>query len=124
MAGNPRTKEGVGNVSNINDAIIEALRPTGIYTTANRKQAKTNVYFVFNYDSTGDNFGDDAPNNERYLIQIHLFCPPDKDTVELIGKVKKLLFENDFTFPEMINDSDEEAQHLIFECEKVVEVYG
>lgn len=108
----------------VNQQIIEALSPTGWLVAADVKQAETNQYFVFNYDSLGDNFGDNAPHDERYLIQIHLFCPSTLDTVDLRNTVKRLLFESDFTFPSVYDASDEDGQHWVFECETVVAVYG
>ena len=123
MARNPGKEDGECPM-NINEQIKTALAPTGWLVVSDVKQADTKQYFVFNYESLGDNFGNNAPGNERYIIQIHLFCPPKLDTVDLRNKVKKLLFENDFTFPSVISASDEDGQHWVFECEAVVEAYG
>ncbi len=109
---------------NVNERITQALAPTGWLVVPDEKLADTKQYFVFNYVSLGDNFGDDAPQHERYLVQIHIFCPSTLDTVALRQQAKRLLFEAGFTFPNLISASDADGQHWVLECELSVAVYG
>lgn len=108
----------------INSTIIKSLEPIGWPVVSSERRTEENRYIVFNYTSLPDNFGDDAPQHERYLIQIHMFCPSVTNTVVLRKQVKRLLFESGFTFPTMTDASDDEGQHWVFECEMAVGPYG
>lgn len=109
---------------NINRTIIKALAPMGLPVVSSERRTEEPRHIVFNYTSVPDNFGDDAPQHERYLIQIHLFCPSALNTMALRKQIKQLLFESGFTFPNMTDASDEDGQHWVFECEMVVALYG
>lgn len=74
-------------------------------------------YFVFNYETLPCSFGDDDAPYERYLIQLHYFCPRGENTVKLRKKIKRSLVEAGFTFPSETNVSDSDGQHYVFEFE-------
>lgn len=74
-------------------------------------------YYTFNYDTSGANFGDDEPEHERALIQVHLVCPLVYNSLTQIKLTKQRLFALGCTWPEMTDASDEAGQHYIFECE-------
>lgn len=76
---------------------------------------KDEAYFVFNYNTIPDDFGNNQPNHERALIQVHLFCPHGFNSVQLRKDVKLALLHAGFTYPYTTNASDEDGQHWVFE---------
>lgn len=101
----------------INQEIIAALAGLGPDIVPDVYTGDENEYIVFNYSSLPDDFGDDMPGEERYLIQIHLFSPPKKNRLALRRQIKQRLFAADFGWPSETNASDEDSQHFIYECE-------
>lgn len=76
-------------------------------------------YYTFQCESLGADFGDDEPGSERWLVSIHLFAPPDENCVRRGRMTKRALFNAGFTWPQMTDASDQDGQHLVFECETV-----
>lgn len=113
----------------VNQKIIAALKPIGVPvvpdTYDEKYDGKSAAYCTFNYTTIPAEFGDDAPRCERYLIQVHFFCPERSKSLEQRGKMKRLLFQAGFTWPEEVNatntveDKDKRMQHFVFECETV-----
>ena len=105
----------------VNERIIAALggfgdpAAYGAYITAGAQKA--DQYYVFNYSTLGTDYADDTPGHERYLIQVHFFCPRVFDSVLRVAQTKQKLFAAGFTWPSVINASDEDGQHIVFECE-------
>lgn len=116
MARSESGQEGTRKMS-INPIIIAALKPTGYEIVPDMRKVAGPVGFAFNYWTSGDAYGDDAPQQEIYHVQVHLFCPSSFDSVVLRKQTKALLFAADFTFPQMTDSSDKDGQHWVFECE-------
>lgn len=76
-------------------------------------------YLVFNYTEMPGIFGDDLPNAYRYLIQVHLFAPHQRNTVTLRRKIREKIILADFTAPTVVPASDANGQHYVFEFEGV-----
>lgn len=104
----------------LNEMIIEALTPIGWLVAPSVKEDEAKNYFTFNYTSIPVMFGDDAPRAERYLIQVHLFCPDNFSSFMTRRRAKQLLFGYGFTYPTVIDASDAEGQHWVMECEMAV----
>lgn len=111
----------------INKTIISAVTPIvpvcvpDLYQPGEGEHA-AEVYCTFNYNAIPDNFGDDEPEHERVLIQVHLYAPLGFDTVKRRMKIKKALAAAGMTWPAYTNASDKDGQHHVFECETVREV--
>ena len=75
------------------------------------------LYIVFNYSEIPDNFGDDDAGHYRVLVQVHLYAPPEENTVALRREIMRRLVAADFTRPSITPASDANGQHFIFECE-------
>lgn len=88
----------------------------GVYT------GKHEQYITFNYTAVPISFSDDLPEWEKYLIQIHLYCPLAANPNPLIRKIKAALVESDFTYPEIYHDDDNKCRHSIIETEWAEEV--
>lgn len=87
-----------------------------VYTEA------ADTYFVFNESVFGADFADDAPQLERHLVQVHLFAPLKINVSALCRETKQALFDAGFSWPEIIDVSDKESRHKVFECEIVAAV--
>lgn len=112
----------------VNSEIIEAVRsiapcyPWEAYEGS--QDNKLSRYFVFNYTAAPHTFGDDDAPFERYLIQLHYFCPGGDNTVALRRKVKRAIFDVGFTIPSETNASDKDGQHYVFEFEALIRMWG
>lgn len=117
MAGNKITEKGDGAMMSINERIKEALSVLEIPVVPKVFQGDDERYIVFNYNTIPVDFADDGPEHERYLIQVHLFCPLGANSLSEMRKIKEALFEAGMTWPDVTDVSDKNGQHLVFECE-------
>lgn len=101
----------------VNERIRAALLPFGDPVFAAVATGDVQRYYAFNYTTLGADYADNDPSHERYLIQVHFFCPNSYDTVERVKQTKRSLRSAGMTWPEMTNASDENGQHVVFECE-------
>lgn len=101
---------------NINETLRAVLSPIAP-AEADTYEGKKAVYITFNYDTIPINYGDDEPEQERALIQVHLCAPAGYDITAKRRAVKKALVSAGFTYPAYTNASDKDGQHHVFECE-------
>jgi len=106
----------------VNEIIITALEDFGDPVRfgeyiAPDKKPKPDRYYTFNYSKRGVDYGDDIPGHEMYFIQVHFFCSRTFDSSRRISQTQKKLFATGFSWPAVINASDEDGQHIVFECE-------
>ena len=78
-------------------------------------------YCTFTVDESPEDFGDNAPNQMRHLVQLHYYLPPagEKDPRTTKRALCRAIFGAGFTYPEVTNASDETGQHFVFEFEDV-----
>lgn len=110
----------------IDSRIVDALSEFGLEIEKSVYTGQKKKYFVFNYSTIPDDFSDDAPEHERYLIQVHLFAPPfEKNINQMIKSVKTAIYNAGFIFPETVDDSDSDWRHIVFETEDAEDInYG
>ena len=101
----------------IDKTIITALSSFGYACYHDTYTGQDETYFVFNYGVAPSSYSDDRPDYNRYLCQVHLFCPITLNTVSLAKQIKLALEDADFTYPEQIDASDADSQHIVFEFE-------
>jgi len=101
--------------------IIEALRPFGCPCVPDiYKDGESDKWFTYNYASDyGTGYSDDEPEFAIVSIQVHLFLPEREDFIHLKKKVRRALFNQGFTFPEVtvLLEKDTGTRHLVFECD-------
>lgn len=92
---------------------LDSLLPTadGVY------KGSATEYIVFNYTAIPADFGDDDAAHYRYLVQVHLYAPLEKNTREYRREISWRLVEAGFTRPTVTPASDAHGQHYAFECE-------
>lgn len=122
MAGDQGPEEGGGAVS-VEKKLTAALAPFGdpveaalLYASA---QDLPERYYTFSCSSSGDDFGDDEPGCERWMVSVHFFAPLDENVVKRVRKTKLALFRAGFTWPHCEDASDQDGRHFVFECETV-----
>lgn len=89
---------------------------SGVYT----REATT--YLTYNYDTMPAQFADNRPWMERVLIQVHLVTPVQTALLPLRRRVHNALVRGGFSWPEVVDASEKEVRHLVFECEVLVPV--
>ena len=55
-------------------------------------------------------------------MSVHFFAPLDGNYARRQRQTKQALHRAGFTWPRCVDASDQEGQHLVFECEIVEEV--
>lgn len=100
----------------IEASIKAAVASTGYPCAANIYTGSAETYFVFNYQVIPDNFADNEPQHERYLVQLHLYAPHTLNTAT-IRKTIRGLIKSAFTAPSEMAASDELNQHYVYEFE-------
>ena len=80
---------------------------------------KAERYYTFNVATQGDDYADDAPQHERYLVQVHLFAPLTFNYIARRKMTKIALMAAGFTWPECTDASDADGRHIVFETEYV-----
>lgn len=101
------------NVNAILMAALDDLLPTadGLY------KGKATEYIVFNYTAIPADFGDDDAAHYRYLVEVELNAPVEKNTRTYRREISARLVAAGFTRPTITPSTDKSGQHYVFECE-------
>ena len=97
-------------------SIKAAVASTGYPCGTNVYTGTETTYFVFNYTVLPDNFADNEPQHERYLVQLHFFAPHILNT-DTVRKTIRGLIKTAFAAPTEMNASDKTNQHYVYEFE-------
>ena len=103
----------------INSTLIAALSPIVTDVVPNLYTGDSTEYIVFNYSEYPNSFEDNAPEAIRYLVQVHWYLPLLTNPSTNKKLIKQALASADFTYPTVINASDGDTQHFVFECEAI-----
>ncbi len=104
----------------LNQRIIQALKPLGLPVVPDVDTLHRPRCLVFNYDLIPAQPADNRPTWYKALIQVHLYLPLGNDGRELRRQVMEALVDAGMTWPEIIDATDDETQHKVFECETLV----
>lgn len=82
---------------------------------------------LFNYNIVPDIFGNNAPVFEKYLVQVHYFCPKGENSLEARQKIKRTVFAlseqwADETLVQRVSKKAPEEQHYCFEFEYLIPI--
>lgn len=100
----------------VNTALVNALESL-LPTSADVYKGDAAEYIVFNYTTIPDDFGDDDAQYYRYLVQVDLYAPYEKNTLNYRRQITSRLVAAGFTRPTITPAHDEKGQHYIFDCE-------
>lgn len=103
------------------EELLAALAPLGIPYANKGYGGEEETYLVLNGHGVPANFGDDAPQHKRVLIQLHLFTALTHNTIQLVKDIARAVYDAGFTYPEDTDASDEDRQHIVFEFQTVEE---
>lgn len=98
--------------------IVNAIAPFGYPYKPDVYQGDREKYFVYNYaDQRGILWADDEPETVIASVQVHFFMPEKENFIKIQNKIRKALFEQGFTFPQITVLTENKKRHLVFECE-------
>jgi len=109
----------------IESQIITAMTGLSLPCAYGIYEGNATIYTTFNANSIPDDFADDAPQHDRWLIQLHLFAPFTTDTTTLRKQIKAEILAAGFTYPSQVDaggkdpDEDGTERHIVFEFESV-----
>ena len=113
----------------IRDALLpicpDVNRSTFTGQETGTREKKIIRYFTFNYTILPMFPADDRARIDRYLVQVHYFCPYNDKVKGIINSTRLALEKAGFTMPSYTPIDDMNGQHLVFECENEGEIdYG
>lgn len=99
--------------------IISAVAFSGLPCAYEVYDGDATAFLTFNMNSIPANFADDAPQHDRWLIQLHLFAPLTTDTTTLRKQIKAAIFVAGFTYPSQVDATapDDPERHVVFDFE-------
>lgn len=95
----------------------KALSKTKLDVERSVYLGKEKKYIVFDYNTIPDDYADDEPERERYLIAVHLFAPLKDNINSLVRSLKNLLVTAGFSYPETEDASSSSERHIVLETE-------
>lgn len=104
----------------LNQRLTEALSGLGVPVVPNVYTGAESQYITFNYDEVPIQFAGNRPIYAKALIQVHLFCTLTYNSLAQRRKVVEAITDAGFTWPEVIDATDQETQHFIFETETIL----
>jgi len=111
-------------MNSIDSRIINAVSPVVTTVVPNQYKGSNTEYCVFTYTEMPSVFADSKPAAIRYLVQLHYYLPHRTNPNAKKTNIKNALFNAGFTYPQVINASDNEGQHYVFEFEGIGDVVG
>lgn len=98
------------------DPFGDSVEKSLLYAAAGQRPPR---YYTFLCESAGDDFGDDEPGCEHWLVYVHLFAPLGETCLQQVRETKEALFRAGFTWPRCTDATDQDGQHYVLECETV-----
>lgn len=108
----------------INEILIEALQgiaPACYWELDEEDRDERPLRrILFHYNTVPDIFGDNAPVFEKYLVQVHYFCPKGENSIAARQNIKMAIFSLAEEWPEenlvqRVTQKAPEEQHYCFE---------
>lgn len=99
----------------INQRLRTGLLPLGLPVVPDTDTAHRDRCITFNYTQQPANWADNRPLYWRYLIQVHLFLPGTEDSLVLRIRIVTALIAGGFAYPEILDLTDDEGQHYVYE---------
>lgn len=103
----------------IDTTIRTALQPMGIPVEPNEYEGEATEYISYVYQELGAVHAEKRPHAIRYILDVHWYLPRGKNPESGKNRIRHLLLAAGATWPNIVNASDKEGQHYVFECEMV-----
>ena len=103
------------------DSFGDPVEKSLLYAAARKRPHR---YYTFLCESFGDDYGDDEPGCERWLVSVHFFAPLGENCLQRVRETKGALFRAGFTWPRCVDATDQDGQHYVLECETAEPIQG
>ena len=103
----------------VSELITESLAELNLPIAESLYEGDADEYITFNKtDDTGADFGDNDPGTNVIYMHIHYVCPWLYDYHPTCRRIRNILKNTGFTWPEVTDVSDEATRmrHIAFEC--------
>lgn len=97
--------------------IVAALTGFGYDVANSVSYSKNKTYFAFHDTVIPADYGDDTPQHERHLVQVHFFCPLNVNITTMKTSIRRALYAAGFSWASVTDASDGDGRHIVFECE-------
>lgn len=98
--------------------VIQAIEGFGYPHCPDIYTGESARHFTYNYaNDRGTLFADNAPQTRIASVQVHLVIPAEEDFIGIKEEVRKNLFRQGFTYPQITVLKEEKKRHIIFECD-------
>lgn len=101
----------------IDATIRAALEPLGIPIEPNGYNGEELEYLSYTYSELGALFAESRAQAIRYLVDLSWYLPHGNDPGQGKARIRQLLKAAGATWPDIVNASDDEGQHYVFEFE-------
>lgn len=101
----------------LDEKIVSAVQKTVQEVWPFMYTGKATEYAVYNYNIYPRVFAASKPDVNVYSCQVHLYCPLRENARGKIKAINQALSAAGCTWPNVINASDSESQHWVFEFE-------
>lgn len=75
------------------------------------------TYLVYNYYVIPEVYANSVSHASRYSVQLHFYLPHKENPNAIKLAIINACISGDFTYPSMMNASDKDGQHYVFEFE-------
>ena len=99
----------------VNKAIKTAVEPIVSVCVPHVYKGIETEYCTFNFTTYPAEYGDNAPQSIGYSIQLHYFLPLNNNPNEKLSQLSDALFDAGFDYPQIVDVTDEDGQHYVFE---------
>lgn len=111
-------------MTSIDKRIIDAVKTIVPDIKPNQYKGSSETYCVYNYSEIPSIHADSEPHAIRYIIQLHYYLPHRTNPNTTKRSISNALLGAGFTFPSIVNASDNEGQHYVFEFEGLGDLIG
>ena len=101
----------------IDSKIRTALEPLGLPVCPHDYEGEELEYITFVYSELGALHANGAAQAIRYLVTLSWYLPNGNDPGQGKARIRQLLKAAGSTWPDIVNASDDEGQHYVFEFE-------
>lgn len=108
----------------VNQQLIAALDDLGLPIVPGADTEHRPRCLSYIYDLLPIQFADDQPKFLRALVQVHLVLPLRENGVKLRLGIARALQVHGFSWPEVVDAGDGDAQHYVFETEILTNLEG
>ncbi|GHU92949.1 hypothetical protein FACS1894208_01250 [Clostridia bacterium] len=100
----------------MNERIVSALS-TIAPTAPDSWIGNADEYITFSFNVAPEEWADDRALNDVYSVSVHFFAPHGKESCGQRGAIKSAIFNEFEVQCSIVNASDGDGQHYVFEFE-------